>query len=136
MIEVNGVRILEEGDDLREKVPESKNWPPFPEGQVIFPYGAKVVEIDGKKYWQAADQQDFVEVIALVNGVSSEKLRVDIPPSSDCTQFSVLECRNIGNCLGHYHCYLYVHGNYCGCSCGHNAGPGKIELGCSKGNAE
>lgn len=55
-----------------EDIPGYKDLPPFPKGDVIFPYGMKVVERDGKQIWQAASEQDYRESIAEIKGIKPE----------------------------------------------------------------
>lgn len=58
-----------------EDVPGYENLPPPPK-DVIFPYGIKVVEIDGKKMWQAASEQDYRNTVSEVSGIKPEDVDV------------------------------------------------------------
>lgn len=57
-------------------VPGYKDLPPFPKGEVIFPYGIKVVERDGKQIWQAASEQDYRTSVSEVKGIKPEDVDI------------------------------------------------------------
>jgi hypothetical protein len=79
----NGVQIFEEGDRL----------PPLPEGlsaeiPVRSQWGFKVIEVDGRPYWEAADERDFRASEAKRLGISPDQ----VPITRSCYMPSPTEC--------------------------------------------
>jgi hypothetical protein len=106
---------IPKGYEKFEDIPGYKDLPPFPKGEVIFPYGMKIVEIDGKQIWQAASEQDYRTSVSEVKGIKPEDVDIQdkicvvvLPKNGDpfCRQNK--PCPNgcaIFNRNGHWFCF-------------------------------
>jgi hypothetical protein len=109
---VNGIIMLEAGDDHSEHLPDGLSLPIF-EG-LYSPYGFKTVSIDGKLTWTPGTEQDYI-------GAESQKLGI---PSSEVTRRGGCSSYPCGGRCGVYdaqfcsaHLQIGPSGSYWYCSC-------------------
>jgi hypothetical protein len=75
----NGVEVYEHGEKLRitDEVPANF--------AVYSPFGFKIVEINGKRMWGVATEDDAVKTLAQFLGISEEKARLNLDKSCYAT---------------------------------------------------
>ncbi len=81
MKEINGIRILEEGDDHTAYLPEGLILPIFK--GLHAPYGFKTMTHEGKLTWTPATEEDYLQAEA-------QKLGVDVssvPRNGGCSSY-------------------------------------------------
>lgn len=106
MKEQNGIQIYDQGEK-----------PSIPEGletnfEVISLFGFKVVEVNGKKMWQTASEEDYRNCEAQRLGIAAADVRVDPRrcQGGSCCQTGPMTCS--GSCSGGWpvmECCLAVH---------------------------